>query len=394
MNRCIALMTGVMGLCIFASAARGQPAGTPRAADDAPHSAAAPAGGAGRTLAAAREVARLGNMPITGLAVSKGGKIFVCAPRWYDGHTLDVAEVLPGGKVQPYPSALWNSWREGEVTDPGQRFVCVQSLVSDAKDRLWALDAASPRLKGPVLGGAKLLKMDPNFRRVEWIIRFNPIVAPEGAYLNDLRIDANREVAYITDSGLGAIIVTDLKTNKSRRLLADHPSTKAEEGVVPVVGGRTLMMPEGKPLVVHADGIALDRAGEYLYWQALCGRTLYRIRTGVLRDESATPEQVASAVENLGPTVVTDGMEIDAAGNIYFAAIEKNAIMVRRPSGALETLAQSDELAWPDSFAWGAAGTGTELFFTTSQIHLGPWFSEGGRMPATPYKVWKVNTAR
>lgn len=339
-----------------------------------------------------REIARFDRDQITGIAVSKSGKAFVCSPLWHDGHRTAVIEILPGGTYRPYPNITWNSWQEGQVVDPSQRFICVQALTIDAKDRLWALDPAAPRLKGPIPGGAKLVRMDPNFQQVEWIIRFGPDNAPDGAYLNDVRIDAARDVAYITDSGLGAIIVTDLKTNRSRRLLADHPSTKAEANVtISIGGGAPLKFTDGSPMVVHSDGLALDRAGEYLYWQALTGKTLYRIPTSVLRDASLSAEQVGAAVENLGQTVVTDGMEIDAAGNIYFTAIEQSAIVVRRPDGTMETLVKNDLFAWPDSLAWGP---NNELYFTTSQIHLSPWFSAGGTMPSTPFRVFRTNAAQ
>lgn len=37
--------------------------------------------------------------------------------------------------------------------------------------------------------------------------------------LNDVRFDLGREVAYLTDSGKGGLVVLDLATKKARRVL-------------------------------------------------------------------------------------------------------------------------------------------------------------------------------
>ncbi|HVZ94571.1 MAG TPA: L-dopachrome tautomerase-related protein [Phycisphaerales bacterium] len=342
------------------------------------------AGDAGATLT---PVAAFERDQVTGVAVTSGGRVFACMPLWHDGHRLHVVEVKPDGSYAAYPNAVWNSWNENVVADTSQRFICVQSLRVDDRDRLWALDGAAPRMKGPVAGGAKLVELEPGYNRVKNVIRFNTEVAPEGSYLNDVRIDSARGYAYVTDSGLGAIIVTNLNTNKSRRLLAEHESTKAEKDVVPVVNGIKLIR-DGKPMRVHSDGIALDARGEYLYWQALTGRTLYRIATEKLRDANLTEEEVGAAVEKVGETVVTDGMEMDAAGNIYFTAIEQNAIVVRSPDGTMSTLAQDQRLVWPDTMAFGP---GNALYVTTSRINESEWFAAEGARLQGPYGIWRMN---
>jgi sugar lactone lactonase YvrE len=123
----------------------------------------------------------------------------------------------------------------------------------------------------------------------------------------------------------------------------------------------------------------------------------------VLRDRSLSETQVAAAVEKVGTTVVTDGMEMDANGILYFTALEKDAIMYVAPpdieaaakataaSAAapatvnVQTLVQDPRIAWPDSFA---LGKGKDLYFTTAQIHRTAWFN--GTMPQTPYLVFKT----
>jgi sugar lactone lactonase YvrE len=268
----------------------------------------------------------------------------------------------------------------------------------DAKDRLWVVDPASPQMAGVVSGGAKLVEISPATRRVLRVIRFDERIAPPGSYLNDVRVDTEREFAYITDSGTGGIVVVDLTTNQAWRRLDTSPSTKADPAVILSVGGRRLVLGgeegNGEFLRVHVDGLALSPDGEWLYYQALTGRTLYRVPAALLRDPEVSDLRVDGAVENLGLTVATDGMAMDAAGNLYFTAIERDAIVYRTPQGRMGILAQDERLRWPDSLAISDGGEGPWLYVSTSQIHLTPWFRVDGQMPETPYYVLKMGLLR
>jgi sugar lactone lactonase YvrE len=342
----------------------------------------------------------------TGVAVSQSGRVFVNSPNWHEGHTWSVAELQPDGTLVPFPDETSNRFDPRLRSIPVNHFVCVQSVHVDAKDRLWTLDAGSPGLRGVIAGGAKLFAWDINTRDSVRMTLFSDTVAPKQSYLNDIRVDTKREFAYITDSGLGGIVVVDIAGEKAWRRLDGHPSVLAEP-TVPVVEGRELRFgggdAKGQVPQIHSDGIALSPDGSYLYWQALTGRTLYRIRTEVLRDRGLNESQVAAAVEKVGTTVVTDGMEMDANGILYFTALEKDAIMCIAPPDIeaaakataanpaapaavnVQTLVQDARIAWPDSFALGA---GKDLYFTTAQIHRSAWFT--GAMPQTPYLIFKT----
>jgi sugar lactone lactonase YvrE len=300
----------------------------------------------------------------TGLAISKEGRVFVSYPRWSDDVSLSVGEILDSGKVVPYPDEEWNAWNASRT--PGDHFVCVQSVHVDDEDNLWILDPASPDFKGVVPGGAKLLKVDLGREKVVERILFDEAVAPPASYLNDVRVDTKRDVAYITDSGLGALIVVDLKAGKSRRLLSDHPSTKSEDIVLKIAGREWLR--DGQAPRVHADGLALDRDGKFLYYQALTARTLYRIETRWLLDPKLSQRELGAKVESMYETGAADGIEFGPDGYLYLTAIEDNAIKIFVSLGTVETVLEDELLKWPDSFASGPDG---HMYFTTSQIHLG-----------------------
>lgn len=327
----------------------------------------------------------------TGVAATGDGRVFVSFPNWDGPYHGAVFEIVDGVR-RAYPDAQWNRWPPAETDldpDPAFRFVCVQSVYVDAKNRLWVLDPASPNMAGVVSGAAKLVEIDLDTDQVVRVIRFDETVAPKQSYLNDVRIDAERNVAFITDSGLGAIVVVDLNTNTSRRVLANHKSTKAERGVVPIVGGRELRVgqtPGGAVPQIHADGIAYNPADDHVYFQALTARTLYRVPAGVLADFGAREFTIAAAVEAVGPSVATDGMAADSRGNLYFTALEEDAIAYRTPDGEYRTLVQSDHLAWPDSLAVTPDG----IYATTSRIHQTKKFSFDGLMPREPYGLWRA----
>lgn len=327
----------------------------------------------------------------TGVAATADGRVFVSFPNWDGPYRGAVFEIVDG-VYRAYPDGQWNRWPpvESELeTDPAYRFVCVQSVYVDAKNRLWVLDPASPNMAGVVPGAAKLVEIDLDTDQVVRVIRFDETIAPKQSYLNDVRIDAERNVAFITDSGLGAMVVVDLNTNTSRRVLANHRSTRAERGVVPVIDNRELRVgqtPGGAVPQIHADGIAYNPVDDHVYYQALTGRTLYRVPASVLADFGASEWEIAAAVVGVRVGVVTDGMAADAKGNIYFTALEHNAIMYLTPDGDFPVLIRHDALDWPDSLAVTPEG----IYVTTSRIHQTKRFSFDGLMPREPYGLWLV----
>lgn len=348
-------------------------------------SGAAPAPAASATPApAAAEVAAQAPKQVTGVALSRSGRVFLNFPRWVDEPTPSVAEVKPDGSLEPYPSAAWNQWDKAPGASAKKRFVCVQSVFVDATDTLWILDPASPGFQGVVPGGAKLVRVSLASGQVEKVYPFGASVAPTQSYLNDVRIAKGH--ALMTDSGLGAIVVLDLATGAARRLLAGHPSTKAEPGVVPVIGGQPWRRADGTASEVHSDGIAVDPRGEHLYYQALTGKTLYRVPIAALLDTSLSAEALGTRVERVATTQPTDGIEFDAQGNLYLTAIEDSAIKVLRPDGRLTVLAQSPDFAWPDSIAI----SGDTLLFTASQIHRMPGFNGGKDLRRSPYQIYRL----
>lgn len=302
----------------------------------------------------------------TGVAVSQSGRIFVNFPRWSDNTPISVAEINADGEAVAYPNEEMNNWQSYKPAE--DYFVCVQSVFIDDQDFLWILDPGQRAQTGRT--GAKLLKVDLTSNSIVQKILFDETIAQSTSYLNDIRVDTQNEIAYLTDSGVGAIIVIDLKTGISRRLLSGHTTTKAEQ-ITLVINGNSFMQP------INSDGLALDKTGGYLYYQALTGRTLYRIKTEHLNNSALSAAELENKIETVGQSGASDAIAF-YDGWVYLTSIEENAIRKISPEGEIVVLVQDDRLEWPDSFSITADG---EIYVTTSRIAF---------PPGNPYKIFKL----
>jgi hypothetical protein len=75
------------------------------------------------------------NFQLTGVSVSKTGRVFVNYPRWSAEYLNAVVEAMPNGSVKPFPDQEWNRW-DLKPNTAGTHFVCVQSVVVDDQDNL------------------------------------------------------------------------------------------------------------------------------------------------------------------------------------------------------------------------------------------------------------------
>jgi sugar lactone lactonase YvrE len=330
-------------------------------------------------------VAGFADRQITGLAVTEDGRIFVNLPRWSQDVPVSVGE-LKNGAIVPYPNQAWNAWRNSEHLPPQTHFVCVQSVVADGAGSLWVLDPAAPGLAGPVKDGPKLVRIDLKTNKVAKIYPFDAAVAPAGSYLNDVRFSPDGKFGYLSDSGkTGALVVIDLASGKARRVLDGDPSTQADPNVTVQTDGHKLRRPDGGAMSVGADGIALSANGKFLYYQALVGKTLYRIATTSLQNAGLTPSQLSAKVETVQTTHPADGLWIDSLDRLYVTNPEDNSIETAMPGKALTKLAADPRLRWPDSFAQGPGGT---LYVSASHIQDSPWFNSDAKM--TPSAIFRV----
>jgi sugar lactone lactonase YvrE len=319
---------------------------------------------------------------ITGVAKEAGGALFVNYPRWSDIYKYAVikAEGMYG-KVA-YPDSVTNMWMPGQ---PGKdKWVCVQSVYVDDKNDLWILDPSAPKLKTIQGSGAKLVKMNKQTNKPERRYSFMGII-PDSAYVNDVRVDTDKNFAYLTESKGGGIVVVDLASGKMRRVLSKHPSTKSDPAYKFIIDGRELMK-DGKPARFNSDGIALSPARDWLYYKPLTDDKLYRIKTDFLRDWNMSDTAINSKVEDLGHFTTTDGMIFDTAGNLYFGDLQNYSIIKIDKNLKMTTLVQDQRLIWPDSYSIADG----YLYISCSQIQKQPEYNNGVNKRTSPYTIYRL----
>ena len=330
---------------------------------------------------------------VTGVTVSKSGRIFANFPRWGDKVVHSVVEI-EGNREVAFPDKQWNTLDTAHLADC---LVSVQSVVVDPKDRLWILDTGSIQFMKTKVGGPKLIGVDLATNKVLKKIVFPQDVALPTTYLNDIRFDLRRGtegMAFITDSaseGPNGIIVVDLASGKAWRRLHDHPSTKAEPNFVPVVEGQPLLQREpgqpAKPIRMGSDGIAISADGKKLFYCPLASRHLYSVNVDALSDESQTEEQVAATVKDEGVKGASDGLETDAKGRLYATDYEHRTIRRRSLDGTTDIIVQDKRIVWPDTLSVAADNY---LYFTNNQLNRQPNYHNGKDLRRKPYQLYRV----
>ena len=282
------------------------------------------------------------------VALTSDGALFLGLPRYARYRpTPSLARREADGTLRPFPGNGWNDWQPG--ADGRNAFVYLNS-VHIFDDTIWCVDqgALSPGIFGPALavpqpGAQKLVQLDPRSGRVLRILRFDETILLPGAQMNDLRLRGN--MLYITDSGLGGIIVHDLASGRTLRRLSGHPLVKATPGRVPAIlahiQGRATFRPP------NSDLIELSPDGRWLYWASPTG-PFRRLETRLLNDPAVTDADLARHVEPVFDNAFSGGCAMDSLGNLYCMETATHHITVRPLSGSTATLVSDPRLVRPD----------------------------------------------
>lgn len=323
---------------------------------------------------------------LTGVAVSKEGRVFTCYPLWPGPHKWGVVEIVGPDACTPYPDEEWNSWKQGD--DGKNKWVCVQAVYVDDENYLWVVDPACPNMEEVYDNSFKLVKFNLATNSIEQVYRFDGILSDK-SYINDVRVDTRRKVAYLSNSNEGGIVVVDLESGKIRELLRHHYSVGHDSSFTLIVDGKEFKK-NGKPVHLQSDGIALTHDGEWLYYKPLTDDKLYRIKTEYLRDEKLDEEKREALVEDLGRFSVTDGMIFDKDGNLYLGDYQNYKMIKMTPDHRKEDLLEDERLIWPDSYAITDDGY---LYISCSQINKQPDYNEGENKRTTPYAIYRMKLA-
>jgi len=247
------------------------------------------------------------------------------------------------GAAVPYPSLRQQS----------ELFNTPLGVAIDRFNRLWVIDHGNHGT-----GDAAIIAIDLETGDVLRHQILGDAIAPTGSFLQDLQVSHDGNTIVIADASFWrkspALIIYDVETGAARRVLENDKSVAAENFKIRTADKTMEFMGGIVALRGGVDGIAMGR--DWLYFGALSGSGLYRIRLRDLIDDSLPAAQLAHRVERFSDKPLSDGMSTGPGGNIFITGIEHNAIFVVTPERELQTLLQSRSIRWPDALSFGPDG--------------------------------------
>jgi sugar lactone lactonase YvrE len=321
------------------------------------------------------------DLPPGNVTCSKDGRIFFNTHPFTQSHRFTDAFLfeLVDGVKRPYPDL---------ASQPDMPFVF--GMTVDKQNRLWLIapaemDRARTRIQAYDLG--------TNRRVVD-----HELPTGVGRFSQDLRVSPDGKTLFLADTGAfrfthGAILVVDVESWAVRALLADDPSTAAQDWALRTKQGPHRLFYGLVSWQVGVDGIALNRDGAYLYYAPMTGDTLYRIRTEYLLDPRLSPAELGSKVERVGKKPMSDGIETTDDGSVLITDVENGAVARLDPDGRLATLVRDPRIVWSDGIAITPKG---DVLLTDSSMP--PYLDQLMRPPAVdklqagkPYRIYRFH---
>lgn len=333
----------------------------------------------GMPLLASTEMEVVADLPYPpgNIAVADNGDVYLtlhpeASPK------INVAKLVDG-EAQAFPNVQW----QPGGTEP-HAFNEVLSVRIDQQQQLWVLDNGKHGLNKVRLFAFDIatgeMKKRFTFSRAEFAL---------GSHANDFQISNDGNFIIISDASVFAknpsLVIYDVKNDSARRVLEQHESVLAGK-FEPVVQGRKMTLFGLFTVNPGVDGLVLDANNDFLYYASISADQLYRVSYKALIDNELSSAELAAQVEAVGAKTMTDGMAMDAEGNVYLSDLEHSAIVRRTPEGTLETLLKSASIRWPDGFSNGPNG---QLYFTCSSLHQVIGLSADDIAQKGPYQIYR-----
>jgi hypothetical protein len=292
------------------------------------------------------------------------------------------------GNWLPFPNEAMNTPGSGDPI----LLDSVLGIACDSRGIVWMLD--NGRRSGTA---AKLVAWDTKRNEHFKSIVIDALALSPNSFLTNLALDPVGRYIYIADPADGissALIVVDIQTGLTRRVLERDRSVQMDPGVALKINGQPIEVrrPDGviaTPLT-GVYPIAVDRKGEWLYYGPRNGASLFKIKTELLTDPAILPHVLTSQVTGVSPKPICDSMTIDSRGRIYFGDISRGSIDYVAPEENflnLRLLVEDPRIMWPGGLAIGPDGL---LHFFSSQLHRTPFFNSGKDVTAPPFSIFKT----
>jgi sugar lactone lactonase YvrE len=310
------------------------------------------------------------NNEIAGIKVWKC-KMFVTVPRWKPGvpSTLNYINLPEGDDIVSDPTLIpYPSWAQNEHKNCSS-FQWVQSMEIDSNGLMWVIDKGSLEGGGTCPPKIVLLDLKDNGAVIKSIVVPNNI-AGKSSFMNDIALDSEAQIAYITDaSGDGGIIAYDNNYGKFYRF--EDPTLYYEPASKMIIDGIAYNF------TTPVDGIALSPDRSRVFYCPLRGFHLYSISTKELLSISGRRTTPTTIIDHGSKKTAADGMVFDCDGNLYYAGLTSSSVWTWAPD--FKAIHHSDvqnnemtitgqdrvRLGWIDTFGI----TGKTLYLTANNLH-------------------------
>ena len=330
------------------------------------------------------------NVPCNGVSTTPDGRLFLVYAR-VDGSTgPQVVEYdRQTNKSKAYPNEEWNSFKAGK--NPATHFLGVNSQRVGPDGNLWIVDKGAGAIGAPVdlPYGPKLVVVDTSTNKVSRVYPMGNVTRTN-SLLDDVRFNPSAGKAYLTDAGSPGLIVLDLESGMTIRVLDDHPSTSDTMAVS--AEGSLLYFGPGQPAYVYADQLEVSPDGKWFYYQSASGG-LFRIKTKYLNQASYNSslnsnDVLGAYVQPYANTPSTGGTSIDADGNIYVSDTDSQRIIKIASNGTKTLVAQDPRLLWVDAM-WITPDK--KLWMPAAQLNRGTPFNNGKSYIQKPLHVYSID---
>ena len=328
------------------------------------------------------------NAPVApgGMTITPDGEYIISAHQFYPGSNYKVIRYdKKESRWVPFPNLEMNTGKASTNLDS------VLGMKCDEDGIVWMLDNGRDGEKSP-----KLIAWDTKKDKQHRVIVLQDEALVETSFVNDLALDPEEDFIYISDPASGpdaALIVVDLTTTTSRRVLSGSMFVRPQEGMELMIDGQKVAKkkPDGssEQAMRGVNPIAIDRKGNWLYFGAMNSDTLFRVPTRVLRDPK--PRALGEyKIESYSRKPICDSITIDVKGNIYFGDIRAGAItqhlVNEEPTNQYGLLVDDSRIVWPDGLCFGPDG---KLHFFCSQLNRSAVYN-GKSAPTAPFQILKI----
>ncbi|KAK5133970.1 hypothetical protein LTR08_007090 [Meristemomyces frigidus] len=325
--------------------------------------------------------------PVNGVSTTPGGRLFILYARIDGSKGPQVAEYdRTTNTSTPYPNAEWNSYTA--TSDPATHLIRTNSQRIGPDGHLWLVDTGSPAFGAPVIlpNGPKLVVINLATNKVSHIYSLGNATLST-SLIDDVRFNPASNMAYVTDAGAPAIILLNLATGDTRRVLVEDPSTSA---YMPISAeGKLVHTSAGAFERIYADQHEVSPDGKWYYYQPSNGG-LSRIQTKYLDQafhNATLAQELGQYRQPYAHTPSTGGTAIDAHGNIYVSDTDSQRIVRVWPNGTMTLLVQDPRLLWVDAM-W--VDTQQKLWMPAAQLNRGTPFNNGTSYVVPPLHVFTI----